>query len=114
MSDVSTDMSSSDEEDRRTKSVAQIPELPEPVRFAPPEAPSLTQFWELKPLPAIGDNMTVTELEERLAQAGQVAEFLKKQHDELQEQYKAEWIAKERLLDEIFRKQLGNGAPIMD
>lgn len=114
MSDVSTDMSSSDEEERRTKSVARIPELPEPVRVAAPEVPSLTQFWESNPTPAMDVNMTTAELEERLAQAEQIGEFLKKQNDDLQEQYKAEWIAKERLLDEVFRKQLGSGAPIMD
>lgn len=112
MSDISSDnLSTSDEEERRTKGVAQIPDLPEQPGFALPHTPQLEAFWEQEPLPEV-ESTWPAELVEHLEVTLELNEFLKKKQKELEEQLQAEWVAKERTLDELLQKELGADAPV--
>lgn len=115
-SDVSWDNlpSSSDDEKRpaRTADIAEVPVVSGP--YLPKPGPvDLSRFWHAHPLDTL-EGLEEPQLVERFGWSNKVKEELKRQLVETTDEFRAEWLAKERLLDQVLRKSLGEEASILE
>lgn len=115
-SDVSWDNlpSSSDEEKKssRAADVADVPVVSGPY-LPKPRPVDLSRFWHIHPVDTL-EGLNESQLVERLGWCNKVNEELKRQASEETDTFRAEWLAKERLLDQVLRKSLAEEASMFE